>query len=107
MAEGNGNGKKTAYSIGVVVIAFTAILVLFNEIPWETTKQATDQQASVTSQIADLKNDIAGVKNDQRSDTNELRDEIKGVAGEVQQLEGIMLQNRAVIDPPARRKVNP
>ena len=107
MAEGNGNGKKTAYGIGAVVIALTAICVLFNEIPWETKTQANEQQQSVSGQIADLKNDIAGVKSDQRQDTTDLRTEIKGVADEVQHLEDLMLQNRAALDPPAHRKVNP
>jgi hypothetical protein len=106
MAEGNGN-KKTAYSIGAVVIALTAILVLYNEIPWETKTQASEQQQSVSGQIADLKSDIADIKNDQNRDTSELRGEIQGVAGAVQHLEDIMLQNRAALDPPAHRKVKP
>jgi hypothetical protein len=107
MAEGNDNGKKAAYSIGAVVLALGTLFAVLNGIPWETKTQANEQQQSVSGQIADLKSDIAGVKADQTRDTGELRNEIQGVAADVQHLEDIMLQNRAALDPPARRKVKP
>ena len=105
MAE--GDGKKTAAGIGVVVLALGAIFAVINGVPWEPRTQANEQQQSVSGQIADLKNDIASVKADQKSDTAELRGEVQGVAADVQHLEDIMLQNRAALDPPAHRKVKP
>ncbi len=88
MIKDNGNGcysgtigKKTALSVGLVIVIIVAVSYIMGTVNAQNTKIALTEQ-----KVVEVKEDIINVKEDIRDDIKEIKESIKGINDKIDDL---------------------